>query len=129
MIDPIADMIIRIKNAYAARHQDVEMPHSKIKQVIAEKLETLGYVKDVTINETETRKTIAMNLVYKNKMPVVNGIKRISTPGRRSYVGRRHIPVTLSGYGSTILSTSKGVMTDKEARQAGVGGEIICQIW
>lgn len=129
MIDPIADMLVRIKNAYAAKHTNVEIPHSKIKQEIAEKFELLGYVKGVEVTEANDRKTITMELVYKNKLPVVSGIKRMSTPGRRNYVGRRHIPVTLSGYGSTILTTSKGVLTDKEARQAGVGGEIICQIW
>jgi small subunit ribosomal protein S8 len=129
MTDPIADMLARIKNALLARHQEVAIPHSKIKQAVAQILKENDYIKDFEVVEGKPQAILLVKLGYQNKWPKITGIKRISKPGRRLYASADHIPVTLNGYGITIVSTSKGLLIDKDARKQNVGGELLCQIW
>jgi small subunit ribosomal protein S8 len=129
MTDPIADLIIRIKNALMARKTSVLVPYSRVKQDIATILMQEGYVTDVSIAENTPFKELSITLKYVGKLPAVNDVKRLSRPGRRLYSPASKIPRALGGYGITIVSTSKGVMTDKTARKANVGGELLCQIW
>lgn len=129
MTDPIADMIIRIKNALLARHSEVIMPHSKIKQAIARILETEGYVESVGIKSDSIVPQLVIKLKYQGKTPAITDVRRISKPGRRLYASAHQIPRALGGYGITIISTSQGVITDTQARKQNVGGEVICQIW
>jgi len=127
--DPIADIIIRIKNAHMARHAKVEVPYSKIKKAIADILLKEGYVSEVGIKESKSFNYLVITLKYIGKLPAVNDVKRLSKPGRRLYAPVSELPKTLGGYGITIVSTSKGVMTDKDARKANLGGELLCQVW
>ena len=127
--DSIADMLIRIKNALAAGHEEVVMPHSKMRAAIAEILLTEKYLNKVEVLDAKPQKQMKLSLKYEGSLPVVSGVKRVSKPGRRLYVPAGQIPVTLGGYGITILSTNQGVIADKEARQKNVGGEILCQVW
>ena len=127
--DPIADIIIRIKNAHMARHEKIEVPYSKMKKAIADILLKEGYVAEVGIKESKPFNYLAITLKYIGKLPAVNDVKRLSKPGRRMYAPANKLPKTLGGYGITIISTSKGVMTDKDARKANLGGELLCQIW
>lgn len=130
MTDPIADMLTRIRNANDAGHKTVEMPASKEKKAIAQILLEEGYINKV--DYTEDNKQGMMKIVLKygeNKSRVIAGIKRISKPGLRVYAGKEDVPKVLNGLGIAIISTSKGVVTDKEARKAGVGGEVICYVW
>jgi len=129
MTDPIADMLTRIRNAYMAKKGQVDVPYSGLKFHLANKIKELGYVESVEQTEKDGHKQITMSLKYKNSLPILTGLKRISKPGRRVYTRSNHITRTLSGYGASIISTSKGVLTDTEARKQGIGGEIICQIW
>lgn len=129
MTDPVADMIIRIKNALLARHTEVEIPHSKLKESIGRILEKQGYVGEMEIKQDGPQPTMLIKLKYKNKAPVITDVRRLSKPGRRVYATAKKIPKTLGGYGITIVSTSHGVFTDQEARQQNVGGELLCQIW
>lgn len=129
MTDPIADAIIRIKNAFMARGEEVSMPHSKIKQAIAEILVREGYLESTDVVQNGIQTNLVVRLKYINNMPAVTDVRRVSKPGRRVYASVQEIPKTLGGYGLTILSTNKGVMTGAEARQANVGGEVLCQIW
>jgi small subunit ribosomal protein S8 len=129
MTDPIADMLTRIKNGYMAHKEKVAIPYSGLKFRVAQKLEQLGYLSAVNVTGEKTTKQVIVDLKYQHKTPVITAIKRISTPGRRIYVSHNKLPRTLSGYGAVLLSTSKGLMTDKEARQEKIGGEIICQVW
>ena len=127
--DPIADIIIRIKNAHMARHEKIEVPYSKMKQAISNILLKEGYVTAVDIKESKPFNYLVITLKYIGKLPAVNDVKRLSKPGRRLYSPVSKLPRTLGGYGITIVSTSKGVMTDKDARKANLGGELLCQIW
>jgi small subunit ribosomal protein S8 len=131
MTDPIADMLSRIRNAIVARHDRTKIPRSRLKLRVAEILKQEGYVADVREEEVEGgRKNIEIVLKYgKNKKNAIDGIQRVSKPGRRVYVGHDRIPYVLSGLGIAILSTSSGVMTDGEARQKRVGGEVLCEVW
>jgi len=129
MTDPIADMIIRIKNALAARHEEVVIPHSKVKQAIADILATEGYVSGVEVKATGHQPDLIVKLKYTNRAPAITDVRRLSTPGRRLYASAKHIPRALGGYGITIVSTSSGIMTDKDARKKNAGGELLCQIW
>lgn len=129
MTDPIADLIIRIKNALLARKKEVVVPFSKIKHNIAQILEQEGYVHSVAVREASPVSELVISLKYVGKLPAVNGVKRLSTPGRRLYASVNSIPRALNGYGITIVSTSKGVMTDTTARKQNIGGELLCQIW
>ena len=129
MSDPIADMITRVRNALMARHDEVELPLSKMKASIAKVLESEGYVSGFSIKEEGPQGTLTVQLKYKNSQPVIQGIKRVSKPSLRVYVGHDEIPKVLSGLGINILSTNKGVMSDRVAREQKVGGELLCAVW
>jgi small subunit ribosomal protein S8 len=129
MTDPIADMLARIKNALLAKHKQVIMPHSKVKGAIAKILVENNYVDSFEVVEKKPQSDLVVNLGYKGKLPKISGIQRSSKPGRRLYSTVDKVPATLNGYGITIVSTSKGLLTDKEARQQNVGGELLCQVW
>lgn len=133
--DPIADMLTRIRNAVMVSQNTVSVPHSKLKESIAQILKDEGYVDafDVAADDGVPQKTIRLKLRYvgvrREKRAVLTDLQRVSRPGRRVYVGKGEIPWVLSGMGVAILSTPKGVMTGQRARMLGVGGEVLCQIW
>ena len=133
MTDPIADMLTRMRNALERQQPTVAMPHSKVKVSIAEVLKNEGYIENYEIVEREKFPTLVIRLRYvggrRDRRPVINGLQRVSSPGRRIYVGKREIPWVLSGLGVSILTTSRGVMTDQKARQLGLGGELLCKVW
>ncbi len=130
MTDPIADMLTRIRNASNAKHDTVEIPASNEKKAIAKILLAEGYVKNVEYIDDNLQGVIKIALKYgENKERVITGIKRISKPGLRVYSKNEELPKVLNGLGIAIISTSKGVVTDKVARKAGVGGEILCYVW
>ena len=129
--DPIADMLTRIRNANTAKHDTVDVPSSKMKISIAEILLKEGYIKKFDVNEVDGIKTIHITLKYgtdKNDK-IITGLKRISKPGLRVYAGKDELPKVLGGLGIAILSTNKGVITDKEARKLQVGGEVLAFVW
>ncbi|EGS34866.1 MULTISPECIES: 30S ribosomal protein S8 [Megasphaera] len=128
MTDPIADMLTRIRNANSAEHQTVEMPASKMKAAVLEILKEEGFIKNYeSINEGKQLRVV---LKYgSNKERVITGIKRISKPGLRVYAGKEELPRVLGGLGIAVISTSKGVMSDKQARKIGLGGEVIAYVW
>lgn len=133
--DPIADMLTRIRNAVMSGQALVAMPSSKIKVEIAKIMKDEGYLEgfEMVEGENQTQKVLRLKIKYvgerRTRRPVISGIERISTPGRRIYTKKQNIPWVLSGIGVAILSTPKGVMTGARARQLGVGGEIICKVW
>ena len=128
MTDPIADFLTRLRNANSAYHDEVSLPHSKIKAHIAEILKAEGFIADV--RDGEDPRTLQIVLKYgRDRQCAIDGIRRVSRPGRRVYVGHDDIPRVLSGMGVAILSTSKGVMSDREARKQKVGGELLCEVW
>jgi small subunit ribosomal protein S8 len=129
MTDPIADMLARIKNALLAKHKQVVMPHSKVKEAIAKILADNNYIEGFEVVEKKPQSDLLLKLGYKGKLSMISGVKRVSKPGRRLYSTVDKVPSTLNGYGITIVSTSKGLLTDKEARQQNVGGELLCQVW
>ncbi len=129
MTDPIADMIIRIKNAHLAGHERVAIPHSNLKESVAHILADEGYITAVDVKETAPQRTLDIQLKYIGRTPVITQVRRVSKPGRRVYESANTIPKALGGYGLTIVSTSKGVLTDKQARKQNVGGEVLCQVW
>ncbi len=128
--DPIADMLTRIRNANDARHETVDIPASNMKKAIADILLNEGYVKNVEIIEDDIQGIIRITLKYaENKQKVLTGLKRVSKPGLRAYASKDELPKVLKGLGIAIISTSKGVMTDKEARRQNVGGEVLAFVW
>lgn len=128
--DPIADMLTRIRNALTAKHEDVLVPASMVKKTIAEILLDEGYIKSYDIREDGVAKYIHIDLKYgPNKQRVITGLKRISKPGLRIYARKDQLPKVLNGLGIAIISTSRGIMTDREARKQGVGGEVLAYIW
>lgn len=130
MNDPIADMLTRIRNAQIARHDSVLMPASNMKKAIAKILLDEGYIKSVDFIEDGVQGQIKINLKYaQGKTTVIRGLKRISKPGLRVYAKNDELPKVLNGLGIAIISTSKGVMSDKDARNAGVGGEVLAYVW
>lgn len=135
MTDPIADMLSRIRNATLARHTRVDVPASNVKLEIARILEGEGYIQGYKVVERKTEKGFAtkvlrLTLKYGPRGErVITGIERVSRPGRRVYSGRTEVPVVLGGLGTSILTTSRGVMTGREAARAGVGGEVLCNVW
>ena len=131
MSDPIADMLTRIRNANTAKHDTVDVPSSKMKLAIAEILFNEGYIKKYEVIEDGIFKTIHITLKYgkdKNEK-IITGLKRISKPGHREYAGKDELPRVLGGLGVAIISTNKGILTDKEARKQQVGGEVLAFIW
>ena len=131
LTDPVADMLTRIRNANKALHDRVEMPNSKLKEEIARILKEEGYVRDYHVEERELPyKVLVIELKYgRSRERVLNGLKRISKPGRRIYAGKDRLPRVLGGMGTAILSTSRGVITSRTAEQEGIGGEVICFVW
>ena len=128
--DPIADMLTRIRNANSAKHKTVDVPSSKMKTAIAEILFKEGYIKSFELINDENQGTIRIALKYDEKgARVIDGIKRISKPGLRVYANKEELPRVLNGLGTAIISTSQGLKTDKEAREAGIGGEVLAYIW
>ena len=128
--DPIADMLTRIRNANNSRHKTVDIPASNMKKAIAEILLKEGYFKDVEIIDDGIQGIIRITLKYaENKQKVLSGLKRVSKPGLRIYASKEELPQVLKGLGTAIISTSKGIMTDKEARRQNVGGEVLAFIW
>ena len=129
--DPIADMLTRIRNAGSAKHETVDVPASKMKKSIAEILLNEGYIKSVDYIDDGLQGSIKIVLKYVNgkQTPVINGLKRISKPGLRVYARCEELPKVLGGLGIAIISTSKGLMTDKEARKNAIGGEVLAYIW
>jgi len=130
MTDPMADMLTRIRNAGMAKHAKLDVPSSNLKVAVATVLKDLGYIKNHKLITDNKQGVLRIYLKYdENQTPVIHEIKRVSTPGRRVYVGKNEIPRVKNGLGISILSTSKGVLNDAAARQAEVGGEVICTVW
>ncbi len=127
--DPIADMLTRIRNANAQKHETVDIPASKLKKSIAEILLEEGYIKSFEEIEDNAQGTLRLTLKYVNKQKVISGLKRISKPGLRVYATKDELPKVLGGLGIALISTSKGIMTDKKARQEGIGGEVLAFVW
>ena len=130
MTDPISDMLTRIRNANLVRHASVEVPASNMKKTIAQILSDEGFIKGFEVVEDGKQGTIKINMKYdENKDRVITGLKRISKPGLRVYAKRNEVPRVLGGLGVAIISTSHGIMSDKQARKEGLGGEVICYVW
>jgi len=126
MHDPIADMLTRIRNAQQVGHTEVTMPASRLKSAIAQVLKDEGYIEDYALRENGTHRELAIGLKYYSGRPVIERLERVSKPGLRVYKGHDDIPRVMNGLGVAILSTSRGVMTDRKARADGVGGEVLC---
>lgn len=130
MTDPIADFLIQIKNGYLARKNKIVLPHSRMKEALANLLKKEGYLKTVGVKKvTEAKKNLELELVYQNKQPRLKELKIVSSPGRRYYIKKGEIPRVLGGLGIAIISTPMGLITGNEARKRGHGGELICKIW
>ncbi|MBS4007418.1 MAG: 30S ribosomal protein S8 [Clostridium sp.] len=130
MTDPIADMLTRIRNAAMVKHEAVEIPGSKVKLAIADILKSEGFIKEFEFKKDNKQGMIRVYLKYgPNRERVITGLKRISKPGLRVYASKDQLPKVLGGLGIAIISTSQGIMTDKAARKAGTGGEVLCYIW
>jgi ribosomal protein S8 len=130
MTDPIADMLTRLRNANSAYHESVSMPYSKMKGAIANILQTEGYIKDYQVEDARVGKTLVLNLKYGTKRErAISGVKRVSKPGLRVYAKSNNLPKVLGGLGVAIISSSSGLLTDREAAEKGVGGEVIAYIW
>lgn len=130
MTDPIADMLTRIRNAVTAAHEQVDVPASKLKEQLAKVLKKEGFVKDYQVIATGVQGVIRVALKYgPNKEKVISGLRRISRPGLRVYVGKHDIPKIFGGLGTVILSTPKGIVTGKQAKRLGMGGEVLCFVW
>jgi len=128
--DPVADFLTCVRNAIRARHRKVDCPASKLKTEIAKVLLRERFINNFKVIEDARQGVLRLYLKYTAAdEPVISGLKRISKPGRRVYVGKRRIPTVMAGLGTSIVSTSRGLMTDREAREAGLGGELICQVW
>lgn len=126
--DPVSDLLCRLRNAAQAQHADVVLPHSRLKQSLAEVLKAEGYLSDVTVEGT-TKKNLRLKLKFAGRKSVIEGLRRLSSPGRRVYAGVDSIPKVRGGLGVVVLSTSAGVLTDREARRRKLGGELLCSIW
>lgn len=128
MNDPIIDLIIRIKNAYMTRNESLTSPHSSYREQIVKKLKDLGYVADYSV-EGDVKKNILITLKYDKGMPAVTDVQVVSRPGKREYTSYKDLKVVMSGLGYSLISTTKGIMTNKEARKAKMGGELLFMIW
>ncbi|PID98651.1 MAG: 30S ribosomal protein S8 [Actinomycetales bacterium] len=130
MTDPIADMLTRLRNANSAFHESVSMPYSKMKANIADILQREGYIKNYEVEDAKVGKTLTLNLKYgPNRERALAGLRRISKPGLRVYAKSTNLPQVLGGLGVAVLSTSSGLLTDREAKEKGVGGEVLAYIW
>jgi len=128
-MDPISDMLNRIRNAQAVLKEQVDMPFSNLKYEIARVLEEKGFIEKAEKKGKRTKRTIEITLRYNDKVPVISGLKMVSKPGQRIYKSFREVKPVRSGYGIAIISTPKGLMTDKEVKKQRLGGEVICEIW
>jgi small subunit ribosomal protein S8 len=129
MTDPIADMLIRIKNAQAANHKSVRVPFSNLKYALAKILEKRGFVGDIDKRGKDVLRYIKINLQYRNNLPAISDVKRVSKPGQRIYIKKTEIRLVKQGCGIAVISTPKGLMTGEEAKKEGLGGELICEVW
>jgi small subunit ribosomal protein S8 len=129
MTDPISDMLTRIRNASHALLPDVEIPHSRMKESIANILKRDGYIADWSVEQDKSIRRLKLKLKYQGRQGVITGLRRVSTPGLRRYVGAREIPRVLGGMGVAIISTPKGVMTGHDAQKQNLGGELVCFVW
>ena len=130
MTDPIADMLTRVRNALMVNKETVEIPSSNMKKAIADIMLAEGFVSDVKLVEDGYNGKLVITLKYAGKrQPVINGLKRVSKPGLRTYAGVENMPQVMNGMGIAVISTNKGIMTDKQAKAANVGGEVLCYIW
>lgn len=129
MTDPIADLFTRIRNALMAHHDNLDIPNSNIKTRIAEILKEEGFIKNFKAVDDNKQGILRLYLKYKDEKPVIHGIKKISKPGRRTYVQKNSVPKVLNGLGVAIVSTSSGVITDRSAREKGIGGEVLGYVW
>ncbi|MBI1799473.1 MAG: 30S ribosomal protein S8 [Candidatus Eisenbacteria bacterium] len=128
--DPLADFLTCVRNAIGAKHRKVDVPASRVKTELSKVLLRERFINNFKVIEDDRQGVLRIYLKYgANDLSVITGIKRVSTPGRRVYVGKDRIPRVMSGMGSSILSTSRGLMSDREAREAGLGGELVCQVW
>ena len=128
--DPLADMLTRIRNAVQVRHDSVTLPHSKLKLAVAKILKDEGFIRDFDMPRAQAHPTLRLHLIYRDdKQPAITGLKRVSKPGLRVYVGRGEIPRVYGGLGLAIVSTPKGVMAGRRAWREGVGGELLCFVW
>ena len=128
--DPVADMLTRIRNAIQARHDSVLVPHSKLKQALAQLLKDQGYIRDFDLPRGRVHPTLRIHIAYRSdRQPAITGLKRISKPGLRVYVGKGEIPRVYGGVGIAILSTSKGIMPGRQAWRSGLGCELLCYVW
>lgn len=128
--DPIADMLTRIRNGQSAQHQKVEIPGSRLKIELARILKEEGYVSNYRVADHDNKKVLKVYLKYRaDRKPVITRLTRVSKPSRRVYVDRRNVPLVIGGMGVAVLTTSKGVMTGKEAREKGLGGEVLCTVY
>lgn len=131
--DPISDMLTRVRNAILRQHESVSVPHSTLKEALAEVLKEEGYIEDFQVLPEQPQSVLRLKLKYvgdrRNRRSVISGLNRVSKPGRRIYVGKDEIPWVLSGIGIAILTTSRGIMTGQKARRLGIGGEVLCEIW
>jgi small subunit ribosomal protein S8 len=128
MTDPISDLLTRIRNGQRALRPSVEVPHSRLKESIAHLLKREGYLQDVSV-EGKVLKTLKLRLKYEGKKGVIEGLRRLSRPGLRHYVGATEIPRVRGGMGTAVLSTSRGIMTGNQARKNNLGGELLCSVW
>lgn len=126
--DPISDLLVRIRNAQAQKHANVRIPASKLKASILEVLKAEGYIVDFSTETEDAQGTLVVTLKYYQGQPVITTLKRVSKPGRRVYSQAKEIPMVSNGLGTTIVSTSRGVVTDSKARELNVGGEVLCQV-
>jgi len=129
MTDPISDMLTQIRNGLSAGKAEITLPYSKFKYQLGQILASQGWLEDAAVLNQPTRKLLHLKFKFLNSKPVISGLKRVSSPGQRIYAGADALPRTQGGFGATIISTSKGLYTDKQARKEHLGGEIICQIW
>ena len=130
MTDPVADMLTRVRNANVAYAEQIDMPSSKLKAAIADILKSEGYIRDYLVEPTKPQATLKMALKYsRDRERALSGVRRVSKPGLRVYAKRDEVPRVLGGLGIAILSTSQGLMTDREARRRGVGGEVLAYVW
>jgi small subunit ribosomal protein S8 len=129
--DTIADMLTRIRNATMARHQTTEVPSTKMTRSIAQVLQDEGFISEFEDKQDGTKRTLVISLKYKgrNRRPIITALKRVSKPGLRVYSNRKELPRVLGGIGIAIISTPSGIMTDRDARRQGVGGEVLCYVW
>lgn len=129
MTDPIADMLTRLRNAQLSKRERTEMPYSKLKKAVLDILQEEKYISRVQVEEADGGKRIVVDLKYEGRQPAIRSLKRESKPGRRVYCNKDHLPRVLNGYGIAVMSTSQGLMTNKKAKEKGLGGELICSVY